>query len=175
MKPKLLILDETLSALDQVEQGKLLELFAALQRRHGITYIFISHDLSMVRMTCNRIAVMYLGRIVELSGNEQTFFDPGHPYTRTLLSAVPVVEARPYSKADYLLDGEPPDPVSIPPGCSFRTRCPFAYERCKSVDPALQRARPGDEAACNLVGAGPDVRQMTRDLLPDAATGAGTR
>ena len=160
LQPKLLILDETLSALDQVEQGKLLELFAELQRRHGITYIFISHDLSMVRMTCNRIAVMYLGRIVELADNEETFLDPRHPYTRTLLSAVPVVEDRPYGKEDYLLDGEPPDPVSIPPGCSFRTRCAFAHERCKTVDPALRPARPGDEVACNLIGAGPEVRQM---------------
>src|SRR5690606_5595756 len=120
------ILDETLSALDQVEQRKLLDLFERLQARHGITYVYISHDLSMVRRVCNRVAVMYLGRVAELAGNEATFFDPAHPYTRALLSAVPAIEPKPYDTATYLLEGEPPDPIDIPRGCSFRTRCPFA-------------------------------------------------
>lgn len=160
LSPKLLILDETLSALDQVEQGKLLQLFANLQARHGITYIFISHDLSMVRMVCDRIAVMYLGRIVELAGNKQTFIDPRHPYTRTLLSAVPVLENRPYEQKDYLLDGEPPDPVAIPEGCSFRSRCPFAHDTCARIDPGLVPARDEDLVACTLVNAQEDVRQM---------------
>jgi peptide/nickel transport system ATP-binding protein len=150
LEPELLILDETLSALDQVEQGKLLGLFERLQVRHGITYIYISHDLSMVRRVCNRIAVMYLGRIVELATNEATFFNPGHPYTRALLSAVPVIEERPYKVETYLLEGEPPDPIDIPPGCSFRTRCPFAFDRCASDDPALLRRGLSDFAACHL-------------------------
>jgi len=150
LEPELLILDETLSALDQVEQGKLLALFERLQVRHGITYIYISHDLSMVRRVCNRIAVMYLGRIVELATNEATFFNPGHPYTRALLSAVPVIEERPYKVETYLLEGEPPDPIDIPPGCSFRTRCPFAFDRCASDDPALLRRGLSDFAACHL-------------------------
>jgi peptide/nickel transport system ATP-binding protein len=150
LEPELLILDETLSALDQVEQKKLLTLFERLQARHGITYIFISHDLSMVRRVCNRIAVMYLGRIVELASNETTFFNSGHPYTRALLSAVPVIEEKPYKTETYLLEGEPPDPIDIPPGCSFRTRCPFAFGLCASDDPLLLPRGPSDFAACHL-------------------------
>ncbi|MDW6021116.1 ABC transporter ATP-binding protein [Mesorhizobium sp. BAC0120] len=154
LDPELLILDETLSALDQVEQGKLLELFDRLQARHGMTYVYISHDLSMVRRVCNRVAVMYLGRVAELAGNETTFFDPAHPYTRALLSAVPAIEHKPYDTATYLLEGEPPDPIDIPPGCSFRTRCPFAFERCVTDDPALMKRSDEDFAACHLVAAG---------------------
>jgi peptide/nickel transport system ATP-binding protein len=154
LEPELLILDETLSALDQVEQRKLLALFERLQARHGITYIFISHDLSMVRRVCNRIAVMYLGRIVELASNEATFFNPGHPYTRALLSAVPVIEDKPYKTETYLLEGEPPDPIDIPPGCSFRTRCPFAFDPCASDDPLLLPRGPSDFAACHLASEG---------------------
>ena len=150
LDPELLILDETLSALDQVEQSKLLALFDKLQKERGITYIYISHDLGMVRRVCNRVAVMYLGRVVELSDNQTTFFNPGHPYTRALLSAVPSIETRPYDPEKYLLEGEPPNPINIPPGCSFRTRCPFAIEKCASVDPALT-PRDGDAlAACHL-------------------------
>jgi peptide/nickel transport system ATP-binding protein len=154
LEPELLILDETLSALDQVEQGKLIDLFEDLQHRHGITYVYISHDLSMVRRVCNRVAVMYLGRIAELAGNEATFFDPAHPYTRALLSAVPAIEHKPYDTATYLLEGEPPDPIDIPPGCSFRTRCPFAFARCATEDPGLTKRSDDDYAACHLVSAG---------------------
>ncbi|MDQ6438285.1 ABC transporter ATP-binding protein [Mesorhizobium sp. LHD-90] len=154
LDPELLILDETLSALDQVEQGKLLDLFERLQNRHGITYVYISHDLSMVRRVCNRVAVMYLGRVAELAGNEATFFDPAHPYTRALLSAVPAIEHKPYDTTTYLLEGEPPDPIDIPPGCSFRTRCPFAFDRCATDDPMLMKRSGEDFAACHLVSAG---------------------
>lgn len=161
LDPELLILDETLSALDQVEQSKLLELFERLQARHGITYVYISHDLSMVRRVCNRVAVMYLGRVAELAGNEATFFEPAHPYTRALLSAVPAIEPKPYDTATYLLEGEPPDPIDIPPGCTFRTRCPFAFERCVTDDPALLKRSDEDFAACHLVEAAPNgVRAM---------------
>ena len=150
LEPELLILDETLSALDQVEQAKLLGLFEKLQARHGMTYIYISHDLGMVRRVCSRVAVMYLGRVVELAGNETTFFNPAHPYTRALLSAVPAIERRPYETATYLLEGEPPNPINIPPGCSFRTRCPFAVDQCAKVDPALTPRGEDDLAACHL-------------------------
>jgi peptide/nickel transport system ATP-binding protein len=119
-----------------------------------MTYVYISHDLSMVRRVCNRVAVMYLGRVAELAGNEATFFDPAHPYTRALLSAVPAIEPKPYDTATYLLEGEPPDPIDIPPGCSFRTRCPFAFERCVTDDPALMKRSDEDFAACHLVAAG---------------------
>ncbi|EYR81116.1 ABC transporter ATP-binding protein [Shinella sp. DD12] len=150
LDPELLILDETLSALDQVEQTKLLALFEKLQRERGITLLYISHDLGMVRRVCNRVAVMYLGRVVELSDNQTTFFNPGHPYTRALLSAVPSIEARPYNPEKYLLEGEPPNPINIPPGCSFRTRCPFAIEKCATIDPVLTPRAGEAFAACHL-------------------------
>lgn len=150
LEPELLILDETLSALDQVEQAKLLDLFESLQARRGITYVYISHDLAMVRRVCARIAVMYLGRIVELSDNEPLFARAAHPYSRALLSAVPTVEDKPYATETYLLEGEPPDPILIPEGCSFRSRCPFAIARCATDDPVLRSLAPGIETACHV-------------------------
>jgi len=150
LEPSVLILDETLSALDQVEQAKLLDLFDSLQRKHGITYLYISHDLAMVRRACARIAVMYLGKIVEIGDNETIFDRPAHPYTRTLLSSVSTVEAKPFRPADYLLEGEPPDPIHIPEGCSFRSRCPFFIDTCRSVEPPLRAGAGTSAAACHL-------------------------
>lgn len=158
LEPELLILDETLSALDQVEQAKLIDLFETLHVRRGITYVYISHDLSLVRRVCARIAVMYLGRIVELADNEIMFDHSAHPYTRALLSAAPTIEDKPYRTETYLLEGEPPDPVDIPPGCSFRTRCPFAFDRCATEDPSLVYISDGDSTACHLkIGEMPNV------------------
>lgn len=150
LEPKLLILDETLSALDQVEQARLLDLFDGLQRRHGITYLYISHDLAMVRRACARIAVMYLGRIVEIGDNATIFDNPSHPYTRTLLSSVSTVEAKPFLPQTYLLEGEPPDPIHIPRGCSFQSRCPFVFDACRSREPALLAGGAGHATACHL-------------------------
>lgn len=147
LKPRLLILDETLSSLDQVEQFRLLEIFERLQAAHGFTYIFISHDLAMVRRACSRIAVMYLGKVVELAANRTVFFDPGHPYSKALLSAVPTIEPRRYDARECLLEGEPPSPIDIPPGCSFRPRCPLSFERCAFEEPQLID-RKGGAAAC---------------------------
>ncbi|WP_457588750.1 dipeptide ABC transporter ATP-binding protein [Ensifer canadensis] len=148
LKPRLLILDETLSALDQVEQAELLDLFNRLQATHGFSYVFISHDLALVRRMCHRIAVMYLGRIVELADNETLFDHPHHPYTRALLSAMPTLEENRFSRTQYLLDGEPPSPIDLPIGCSFRSRCPRAQLDCQKTDPPL-RARDGvNYAAC---------------------------
>lgn len=166
LEPELLILDETLSALDQVEQSKLLGLFEALQAKHGITYIYISHDLGMVRRACNRVAVMYLGRLVELADNHTTFFNPSHPYTRALLSAVPAIEHRPYATSTYLLEGEPPNPIDIPAGCSFRSRCPFAIDICAKVDPVLSLRSGQDFAACHLAS----DRLPPRQAAPAAST-----
>ena len=159
LEPKLLILDETLSALDQVEQSKLLELFARLQRDHGFTYIFISHDLALVRKVCHRIAVMYLGRVVELADNATLFERPGHPYSRALLSAVPTLDDHPFAADDYLLDGEPPSPVHIPEGCTFRSRCPLAQTACRTIDPDGTPWSDEGLVACHLVGAEPDPGQ----------------
>lgn len=150
LEPSLLIMDETLSALDQTEQGKLLDLFERLQAQHGFTYIFISHDLTMVRQVCSRIAVMYLGEAVEVAPNDRLFFDPGHPYTRALLSAAPTLEPRRYRPEDCLLEGEPPSPIDLPPGCAFASRCPQAFERCRRENPALLSRGDQALAACFL-------------------------
>jgi peptide/nickel transport system ATP-binding protein len=151
LSPKLLILDETLSALDQSEQAKLIELFSSLQEKNDLTYVFISHDLAMVRKVCTRIAVMYLGEMVEIADNHDLFFKPQHPYTKALLSAAPTLEEKPFNPQDYLLEGEPPSPIDIPPGCSFASRCPSAFGRCRTETPRLREHRPGSFAACHLL------------------------
>lgn len=151
LEPEILIMDETLSALDQTEQFKLLDLFQKLQKEYDLTYIFISHDLAMVRKVCNRVAVMYLGEVFELADNERLFFDPGHPYTMALLSAMPTLEERRYQPEDCLLEGEPPSPINIPNGCSFKSRCPRAMEKCGSLQPVLTVRGSQDFAACHLV------------------------
>ncbi len=153
LEPKLMILDETLSALDQVEQSKLFEVFSRLQKRHSFTYIFISHDMALVRKICHRVAVMYLGRIVEIADNNMLFSAPVHPYSRALLSAVPTLDDHPFSSDEYLLEGEPPSPVHIPTGCSFRTRCPLALEVCAQIDPEAHDSQ-GGKVMCHLVGQG---------------------
>lgn len=151
LEPKLMILDETLSALDQIEQSKLFELFDKLQRAHGFTYIFISHDMALVRKVCHRIAVMYLGRIVELADNRTLFENPSHPYSKALLSAVPTLDDHPFKSSEYLLEGEPPSPVHIPVGCVFRSRCPAAMEICKTVDPKARILAAGGQVSCHLI------------------------
>lgn len=150
LEPRILILDETLSSLDQPEQMRLIDLFRQLQVKRGLTYIFISHDLAMVRQVCSRLAVMYLGEIVELAGNEALFRDPGHPYTKALLSAVPTMEKRPFDSRDYLLEGEPPSPIDLPPGCSFASRCPKRFDRCDVENPKLIERQFGNCSACFL-------------------------
>ena len=151
LEPTILIMDETLSALDKAEQFKLLDLFQALQKEYNLTYIFISHDLAMVRKVCNRVAVMYLGEVFELADNQRLFFDPGHPYTMALLSAMPTLEEKRYKPEDCLLEGEPPSPLSIPAGCSFKSRCPRAMEICNGEQPFLTVRDEQDFAACHLV------------------------
>jgi len=150
LEPRLMILDETLSSLDPMEQARLLDLFEKLQASHGLTYLFISHDLAMVRKVCTRIAVMYLGKVVELADNQTVFMKPAHPYTKAMLSAVPVLEEKPYRAEDCLLEGEPPSPIDIPEGCSFRPRCPLAIGRCAQQEPGLKVVAPHEYAACHL-------------------------
>lgn len=163
LEPEILIMDETLSALDQAEQFRLLDLFQKLQKEYDLTYIFISHDLAMVRKACNRVAVMYLGEVFELADNERLFFDPGHPYTMALLSAMPTLEERRYQPEDCLLEGEPPSPIDIPSGCSFKSRCPRAMDRCDSVHPSLTVRGSQDFAACHLVTP-PFAAESTADV-----------
>ena len=151
LDPKLLILDETLSSIDQREQTRLIDLFSRLQEKSSLTYVFISHDLAMVRKVCTRIAVMYLGEMVEVADNHDLFFDPQHPYTKALLSAAPTLEERPFNADDFLLEGEPPSPIDIPLGCSFASRCPKVFGRCRVETPRLLEHLPGRLVACHLL------------------------
>ncbi|MCD0416085.1 ABC transporter ATP-binding protein [Rubrivivax sp. JA1024] len=172
LEPEILIMDETLSSLDQAEQFKLLDLFQRLQREYDLTYIFISHDLAMVRKVCNRVAVMYLGEVFELAENERLFFDPGHPYTMALLSAMPTLEQRRYQPEDYLLEGEPPSPLAIPDGCSFKSRCPQAMDKCGHVNPSLTVRGAQDFAACHLVTPPVIADEVTNNFVAAALPGA---
>jgi peptide/nickel transport system ATP-binding protein len=150
LEPDIMILDETLTSLDHGEQNAFLGLFGELQKNYDFTYIFISHDLAMVRRACDRVAVMYLGEIVELGDTEQIFELPTHPYTQALLSALATLEDKPFRQKDCLLDGEPPSPVNLPSGCSFANRCPHAFERCHVENPGLTPIATGGMRACHM-------------------------
>jgi oligopeptide/dipeptide ABC transporter ATP-binding protein len=152
LQPTMVILDEPTSGLDVSVQATVLKLFASLQREFSLTYMFISHDLSVVRMMCDRLGVMYLGRIVEIGDTRSVFERPQHPYTRSLLAAIPQIGGARITDS-FALEGEPPDPQDLPSGCRFRTRCPLALERCAQVDPALREV-DARLVACEVVGTG---------------------
>jgi len=147
LRPRLVILDEPTSGLDVSVQASVLKLLRTLQSTFALTYVFISHDLSVVRAMCARIAVMYLGNIVELGPTPDVFEKPRHPYTQSLLAAVPRIGGRRVTQ-DFALEGEPPNPRDIPSGCRFRTRCPMAQARCETEEPLL-RAVDGQAVACH--------------------------
>jgi oligopeptide/dipeptide ABC transporter ATP-binding protein len=148
VRPSLVILDEPTSGLDVSVQASVLKLFRRLQAAFALTYLFISHDLAVVRAMCQRVAVMYLGKVVELAEAAVLFEDPRHPYTRSLLSAVPVIGGRRVTR-DFALQGEPPNPRDIPTGCRFRTRCPLVQNLCAVESPPL-RAAGGGLVACHF-------------------------
>jgi len=150
--PKLIILDEPTSALDVSVQAKTITLLLRLQAELRLSYLFITHDLSLMRNVATRVAIMYLGKVCEIADTAEFFRNPLHPYTRMLLSSIPVV-----SEAEEKLlpgkvvsTGEIPSPVDVPTGCSFRTRCPFAMDICKRVDPVMVEGAPGHNVRCHL-------------------------
>jgi oligopeptide/dipeptide ABC transporter ATP-binding protein len=151
LKPQLIVADEPVSALDVSIQAQILNLLRELQRDMGITLVFIAHDLSVVRHMCDRVAVMYLGRIVELASNEQLYAHPRMPYTGALMSAVPVPQPRlAASKKRQILAGDVPSPSNPPPACRFHTRCWKAQELCRQEDPPLEAKDGGNIAACHF-------------------------
>jgi oligopeptide transport system ATP-binding protein len=151
MEPSLIICDEPVSALDVSILAQIINLLEDLQARLGLTYLFIAHDLSVVRHISDRVAVMYLGKLVELADRKAIYDEPLHPYTRALLSAVPIPDPKVEAKRERtVLRGEVPSPLNPPSGCVFHPRCPIAVDRCSAEVPALREIRPGHWAACHL-------------------------
>ena len=148
LSPRLLVCDEPISALDVSIQAQVVNLLLDLQAERGLAYLFISHDLRMVRQVSHEVAVMYLGRIVEQGDPDLLFAAPAHPYTQALVSAIPVATER--GRKRLILKGDPPNPVSVPPGCAFHTRCPMAVARCRAETPALRLLDDGRRVACHL-------------------------
>ena len=153
LEPEFIICDEAVSALDVSIQAQIVNLLEDLRERFGLTYLFIAHDLSLVRHLCQRVAVMYLGRIVELADCDELFDNPLHPYTRALLEAVPVPDPTVEAARSFRpVKGEVPSPMNPPSGCVFHPRCPIAVETCSQVRPELRELRPGHWVACSEVG-----------------------
>ncbi len=157
LQPKLIVADEPVSSLDVSIQAQIINLLEELQAAYHLSLLFIAHDLHMVRHVSDRVAVMYLGRIVELADTETLFTRPAHPYTQALLAAAPALEPSPKHPTDgtalhepFLLEGDPPSPIDLPTGCRFYSRCPKRIPDCQKIDPPLITLAPGHEAACIL-------------------------
>ena len=149
--PDLLICDEPVSALDVAVQAQILNLLRRLQKEMGLTYLFISHDLSVVQHMCDEIAVIYVGQIVEQADRISLFQNPLHPYTKGLLATVPSADPKRRKKPQIEIFGEPPSPVDPPPGCRFASRCPLVEERCRVETPLLRQIKSNQKVACHLV------------------------
>ncbi len=147
--PELLIADEPVSALDVSIQAQVINLFEDLQKELGLTYLFIAHDLRVVKHISDRVAVMYLGQIVELAESDELYRNPLHPYTQALLSAIPVTDPK-TKRQRIILEGDPPSPIQVPAGCRFHPRCPKRFDPCNTETPVLREVSPGHWVSCHL-------------------------
>ena len=149
LRPSFIICDEPVSALDVSIQSQVLNILKDLQREYGLTFLFVAHNLSVVEHISDRVAVMYLGKVVELTSREELFHDPCHPYTRALMSAIPIPDPT-LKRERILLKGDVPSPLNPPSGCRFHPRCPLAMDQCSREEPRFKQIRPDHSVACWL-------------------------
>jgi oligopeptide transport system ATP-binding protein len=154
LEPSLLICDEAVSSLDVLIQAQVLNLFERLRAELGLAYLFIAHDLALVKQVSDRVAVMYLGKLCEMGPGDAVYREPLHPYTKALLDSIPSTEPG-AARASTVIKGEPPSPINPPSGCRFRTRCPRAQERCAEEEPELRTLGPNHMVACHFPLNGP--------------------